>query len=61
LKKKYLLREEKMAVKDNFLTIKKVKGSLSGLTDIDKVKRRNEMILEIFKTKKRIIREEAGK
>ncbi|MEX2720850.1 MAG: hypothetical protein Q6362_005465 [Candidatus Wukongarchaeota archaeon] len=50
-----------MAVKNNFLTIKKIKGSLPGLTEIDKVKHRNEMILEIFKTKKRIIREEAGK
>ncbi len=49
-----------MALKNGILTIKRDKGSSLGLTEIEKVKRRNEMILEIFKTKKRMMREEAG-
>jgi len=48
-----------MTIKNEVLTIKKIKGETRSLTDIEKVKCRNEMILEIFKTKKRMMSEEA--
>ncbi|MFX0161827.1 MAG: hypothetical protein ACFE68_00635 [Candidatus Hodarchaeota archaeon] len=49
-----------MTIKSDVLTIKKIKGGTGSLTDIEKVKCRNEMILEIFKTKKRMMSEEAA-
>ena len=49
-----------MTIKNDVLSIKKIKGETSSLTDIEKVKCRNEMIIEIFKTKKRMMIEEAA-